>query len=518
MAVFLIALVIFTIVVIFVLYKASIRRGQTVPPISELHKDKITVPASVLARKICNGEIKAEDVMVAYIERIKSVNNIINAIVKDRFELALEEARELDRALDCMTEEEKEVLVQDKVLLGVPFTNKECFAAKGMPQCSGLVSRRNFVSSENADVVQRMEDAGAILVAVSNVSELCMWWETSNCVYGKTRNPYDSERIVGGSSGGEAAIIAAAGSLIGTGSDIGGSIRMPAFFNGVFGHKASPGVVSNSGQFPNAAPHGQDFLITGPICRYATDLRTVLKVMSGDSQVSTKLEIKVDLSQLRFYSISSNNATMVSKVSPELQNIQEKVCEYLERDYNVSVEKLELQRLKNSLAIWSTMMSRTGGPTFCQLMGGTSGAVNPFWELIKWCLGVSSHTFPAISLGLAENIMKVLPQTCEEAVLKSGEKLRQEIEDLLGDDGVLLYPSHPTTALRHNMPILKPFNFAYTAIFNVLYLPVTQCPLGLGSDGLPLGIQIVASRNNDHLTLAIAEALEKAFGGWVPPQ
>ena len=240
--------------------------------------------------------------------------------------------------------------------------------------------------------------------------------------------------------------------------------------------------------------------------------------MSGDGQVSGKLEIKVDLSQLRFYSISSNNAVLVSKVSPELKNIQEKVCAFLERNYKVSVTKMELRRLKNSLPIWSSNMSAAGGPSFCQLMGGTSGPVNPVWELAKWCLGMSAHTLPAISLGLIENIMNVLvPQSHEEAAIKSGDKLRQEVEDLLGDDGILLYPSHPTQALRHNIPLLKPFNFAYTAIFNVLCLPVTQCPLGLGSNGLPLGIQIVASQNNDHLTLAVAEALEKEFGGWVPP-
>lgn len=312
------ALVVFTAFLVFVSYKALTRRGKTVPAISERHKDKITVPASVLARKIREGEIKAEEVMIAYIERIKEVNSFINAIVKDRFELALDEARQVDRALANMTEKEKEDLIQSKVLFGVPFTNKECFAAKGMPQSSGLVSRKDFISSENADVVQRLQDAGAILVAVSNVSELCMWWESSNHLYGRTSNPYDSERIVGGSSGGEAAIIAAAGSLIGTGSgknnwstviprggggtpalwlysytveidindyqiyfilDIGGSIRMPAFFNGVFGHKPSPGVVSNTGQFPNAVPRGQRLLATGPICRYATDLRTVLKVL-----------------------------------------------------------------------------------------------------------------------------------------------------------------------------------------------------------------------------------------------
>ena len=109
-------------------------------------------------------------------------------------------------------------LIVIKVLYGVPFTCKEAFGFKGFAQTGGLVRRRNTIASENAVVVQNILDAGAILLAVTNVSELCMWWESTNCVYGRSLNPYNTEHIVGGSSGGEAAIIAAAGSVIGIGS------------------------------------------------------------------------------------------------------------------------------------------------------------------------------------------------------------------------------------------------------------------------------------------------------------
>ena len=98
-----------------------------------------------------------------------------------------------------------------------------------------------------------------------------------------------------------------------------------------------------------------------------------------------------------------------------------------------------------------------------------------------------------------------------------GQKFSQELDDLLGENGVLLYPSHPTPALYHGEPILRTFNFSYTGIFNVLGNPVTQVPLGLGSWGVPLGIQVVGKRNNDRNCLAMAIELEKMFGGWVPP-
>lgn len=119
---------------------------------------------------------------------------------------------------------------------------------------------------------------GGIPLAVTNVSEICMWWESSNKIYGQTRNPYNTTRIVGGSSGGEGALIAAAGSPWGIGSDIGGSIRMPAFFNGIFGHKPTFGLISNQGQFPDAQGNLSKFLTTGPMCRFAEDLVPMFKV------------------------------------------------------------------------------------------------------------------------------------------------------------------------------------------------------------------------------------------------
>ncbi len=139
----------------------------------------------------------------------------------------------------------------------MPFTAKDCFAACGMSWTTGLLRRRGAKASHNAPAVQALTDAGAILLGVTNVPELCMWWETCNLIYGQTRNPYHTGRITGGSSGGEAAAVASASSVCGLASDVGGSIRMPAFFCGVFGHKPSAGgVVPNEGQLPEAV--GED--------------------------------------------------------------------------------------------------------------------------------------------------------------------------------------------------------------------------------------------------------------------
>ncbi|KAM7008506.1 fatty-acid amide hydrolase 2 [Passerculus sandwichensis] len=480
----------------------------------------LLLPARRLAELLRARQVACVEVVEAYVERIKEVNPLINAVVKDRFEEALQEARQVDKLLaespgdDCLEEKFP--------LLGVPITVKEAFSLYGMPNTSGLVNRRNVIATSDATVVARLKQAGAIPLGVTNCSELCMWYESSNRVYGRTNNPYDLQRIVGGSSGGEGSVLAAAGSVVGVGSDIGGSIRMPAFFNGVFGHKPTTGVVPNDGQFPNAQGVRTSYLCTGPMCRYAEDLEPVLRVMAGPGVSKLKLNEKVSLEKIKFHCMDHDGGSIfVSPVDKEILQAQKKVVEHLESDLGVRVQHVAIHKMKYSFQIWSAMMSSKDSEgqeaqRFTDLLGDHGKPVWPLWELVKWLVGMSSHTLPAIALGLTEKLVN-LNLSGKAKLVSMGKSLQEEMEALLGPDGVLLYPSHPTIAPKHHSPICMPFNFAYTAIFNVLGLPVTQCPLGLGREGLPLGIQLVAASYNDHLTLAVARYLEKAFGGWVLP-
>ena len=168
--------------------------------------------------------------------------------------------------------------------LGVPFTNKELIGVKGLNFSAGQVLRKNKKAKDDAQVVKLMRKAGAIPLGVTITSELGFWFESSNHVYGQSKNPYDPRRIVGGSSGGEGAIISACGSPIGIGSDISGSIRMPAFFNGIFGHKPTNGLISNVGTYPPLTEQ-QEFMCTnGPLAKYADDLDLMLDVLAGDDK------------------------------------------------------------------------------------------------------------------------------------------------------------------------------------------------------------------------------------------
>ncbi|XP_033056916.1 fatty-acid amide hydrolase 2 isoform X4 [Trachypithecus francoisi] len=322
--------------------------------------------------------------------------------------------------------------------------------------------------------------------------------------------------------GGEGCTLAAACSVIGVGSDIGGSIRMPAFFNGIFGHKPSPGVVPNKGQFPMAVGGQELFQCTGPMCRYAEDLAPMLKVMAGPGIKRLKLDTKVHLKDLKFYWMEHDGGSfLMSKVDQDLILAQKKVVVHLETILGASVQHVKLKKMKYSLQLWITMMSAKGHDgkepvKFVDLLGDHGKHVNPLWELIKWCLGLSVYTIPSIGLALLEEKLKYNNEKYQKFKAVE-ESLRKELVEMLGDDGVFLYPSHPTVAPKHHVPLTRPFNFAYTGVFNALGLPVTQCPLGLNVKGLPLGIQVVAGPFNDHLTLAVAQYLEKTFGGWVCP-
>uniref|UniRef100_A0A8B9L240 Fatty acid amide hydrolase 2a n=1 Tax=Astyanax mexicanus TaxID=7994 RepID=A0A8B9L240_ASTMX len=452
------------------------------PPISS---PLLTAPAIQLARLIRRKEVTSVEVVQAYIDRIQEVNPLINALVKDRFAAALQEAAQVDKLIEEETGGE-DVLEDRLPLLGVPFTVKEAFALQGMPNSTGLLSRRAVVSGVDAPSVALLKRAGAIPLGVTNCSELCMWLESHNHLYGITRNPYNLSRIVGGSSGGEGSIIASGASVIGVGSDIGGSIRMPCFFNGIFGHKPTVGIVSNAGQYPPPSGQQPGFLCTGPMCRYAGDLVPMLKIMAGPAAEKLSLSAEVDLRKIRFFSVPHDGGSpLLSPVDPQLIQAQKRVVQQLEADFGVKVKEIRIPQLKYSFQIWGAMMSAPGKDgksptTFAELMG-EGRKVWPVWELFKWMLGLSSHTVAAIGM-----------YVCAEV-----EKVQKNFLVLL----CVLHIFYMTHSLSPS-----------AGIFNILGLSVTQCPLGLSAEGLPMGIQLVAGKLQDRLPLATALYLEKAFG------
>ncbi|XP_071558118.1 fatty-acid amide hydrolase 2-B [Temnothorax nylanderi] len=490
--------------------------AKSQPPIKDL---TLLYSATTLALKIRNRQLTSEDVVTSYIERIKEIQPILNCVVAERFEKALKEARICDELLKSQDAPSVEFLAKEKPLFGIPFTTKDCIAVENMQQTAGLVVRKNIVVDKDAEVIRLMKSAGAIPLALTNVSELAMWWESSNCLFGITKNPYNTRHIVGGSSGGEGCLQAAAGSPLGIGSDIGGSIRMPAFFNGIFGHKPSKGIVSNDGQYPSAHSYDQDQLLAiGPMCRYVQDLTLILKIIADKNADLLKLNQKVDISKIKLYYMEDDGGQyLISPVDPEIKAAMKRVVNYFEKAHKIKATKLNIKMLKKSTALWLANMACKDEKDFSYELTNRKGQLNIWLELIKWMLFMSNHTLIALFTAMFEKFGIKHGSEKHVRLMQQSKDLYQEFKDILGEDGVFLYPTHPTAAPMHHEPLCKPFNFSYTAIINVLGLPATSCPLGLNKQGLPIGIQVVAGLYQDHLTFAIAEELERGFGGWVPP-
>jgi fatty acid amide hydrolase 2 len=476
-------------------------------------REMLTASATELARAIRERRVTSAEVVEAHIARTRRVNPHVNAVVRDRFDAARAEAREADaRVADTHPDDLPP-------LCGVPCSIKEAFALTGMPNSSGLWTRRDRISTSDATAVARLRAAGAIPLGVTNVSELCMWMESSNAVYGRTNNPFHLGSTAGGSSGGEGAIVGAGAVPFGLGSDVGGSIRMPAFFNGVFGHKPTGGLVPNTGQYPGAHGVAQRYVTTGPITRRATDLMPLLRVLSGPDGIEERCidaELgdprAIDLSKLVVHDVPDNGRV---RVAASLRGAQERALRHLGRR-GARVVKTEIPELRASLEIWSAMLEDAEGPTFRDLMAD-GGPFAPWRELARTPLSTSRYTLPGVLLALVERVPKLFPERSRE-LRERGVALRAKLDALLGDDAVMLFPSHAIPAPRHREPLLFPFRWVYTAIINVMELPATQVPLGLGPHGKPLGVQVIGGRGRDHATIAVALELERAFGGWVPPR
>ncbi len=466
-----------------------------------------------LARAIRERRTTSLAVVEAHIARAKRVNPGLNAIVRDRFADALREARRADEVVGSTHADDL------PTFHGVPITIKEAFAFEGMPNTSGLWARRDVVATEDATVVKRLRDAGAIPLGVTNVSELCMWFESQNKVWGRTNNAYDPRRTAGGSSGGEGAIVGAGAVPFGLGSDVGGSIRMPAFFNGVFGHKATGGIVPSTGNHPPAKHDVQRFVTCGPLARRAEDLMPVMRIIAGPDGVEERCEpcalgdpAAVDTKRLTVHSIERGPGP----VARELVEAQRRAADALAAR-GARVVTRELPRLKRSFEIWSAMMHEGshGENRFRDLMAA-GGEFAPLRELARLPLGKSRYTLPGVLLSLFEEIPDKLPGRSKR-IAELGQELDAELGALVGDAEVILYPSFPRLAPIHRTPLLAPFQFAYTAVFNVMRMPSTQVPLGLDARGLPLGVQVAGARGRDHVTIAVAMELERAFGGWRSP-
>jgi fatty acid amide hydrolase len=236
-------------------------------------KSLTDLSAVELASLIASGAATSQEVVEAHIQRIEQVNPKLNAVVIKRYEQARQEARDADarRAGGGKL----------GPLHGVPMTVKECLDVKDTPSTFGLEAQKAAIAGRDGAAVARLREAGAIILGKTNVAQLLMYYESDNPVYGRTNNPWNLDRTPGGSSGGEAAIIASGGSPMGLGTDIGGSLRIPASFCGIVSLKPTTGRVNDPGRY--SVPVGQRAILSqiGPMARSVEDVALLLEVLNG---------------------------------------------------------------------------------------------------------------------------------------------------------------------------------------------------------------------------------------------
>jgi fatty acid amide hydrolase 2 len=440
------------------------------------------------------------EVVDAFIQRIEAVNPQLNAVVVPMFDAARRRAEQL--ACEAPGA---------RPLYGVPFTIKEMIAVEGQPITLGSVYRRTLRATFTATVVERLLAAGAIPLGLTNLPEMGFWLESDNLLYGRTNNPFDLARHPGGSSGGEAAIIAASGSPFGLGSDLGGSIRMPAFFCGIYGHKPTPGVVPLRGHYPfdgTTTPSGSSgqYVAIGPLTHHAEDLYPVFTLIA-DRPNDLPEKPATDMRGRRVLICESPDIRFASEPVPAVRAGVQRAAERLAAAGAV-VETWHHPAVRYATDIWYAALSERPGPSLAEVFThGERSRISIVGELVRRLAGRSRHTLPAVAFLLGERLGT---KRMARRALEHQRRLRADLEEALGADGLLVFPTHPRPAHRHGRPLMHPFDFGYTALFAALQLPATAVPMGTDDRGLPVGVQIIARHGRDDLTIGAAVHLSRA--------
>ena len=473
-----------------------------------------------LTEVLRSRKISASELLEHVIGRIEVLDQRLNAVVVRDFDRAQAMAKAADAAL---------ARGDQRPLLGIPVTLKEPFNIAGLPTTWGYPEFKNFVPTEDALIVSRLKTAGAVVIGKTNIPLGLRDFQSYNDIYGTTNNPWDVGRSPGGSSGGSAASLAVGLGALSIGSDIGGSVRVPAHFCGVFGHKTSLGVVPLRGYtLPPAqpVPGSGDLGVAGPIARHASDLALALDVIAGPDEEREGIGYQLkfpsprhdDLKDFRVFVIDTHplmptsNAvrTAIGALAEQLSKLGTKV----------TYKSASLPNLADSARLYMKLLNAATSPR---------GSSDSFVETQKLTAALSPTDHSLQAERMRGTVMSHREWLAADAARL---QLQQQWHAFFRECDVVIYPSSAMPAFPHDHsePIENrrldidgrtyPYYdvcFIWADPASTCGLPATAAPIGRSAMGLPIGMQIIGPYLEDRTTIAFAELLEREFGGFVPP-
>jgi len=451
------------------------------------------------ADAIQSGKLTSVKIVSHYLAAIRKHNKSINAIIQmNADDVILEEASQADK-------EVSQGIIRGP-LHGVPVTIKDVLHVKGYTPSRGIAQFMGEPSQYDATVVARLRAAGAIILGLTNVPELCMAFETENLIYGRTNNPYDLTRSAGGSSGGEAAAIAAGLTPAGLASDAGGSVRVPAHFNGICSLKLTQGRVPLTGQFPKERAglfhHTSSFGVMG---RYIDDLEILGQLISGsDCKDPDTVDVgwgsgDVDLSTCKVAFLYETSAISPSKpIRESLDNVRTILASNIHSSANDCPQMFE----EASEIMWRLFIT-----------GGDSGEG---WKQLLNNINKKECTTQLEGLIRMSEVVN-LDTRQMKTDWENIDRFRYYLSDFFQNYDFLITPVHPTVAFEHGQSLVNRHNYDYVFPFSISGSPVVVMRAGFDPETqLPIGIQIISQKWKEAKLLSFARHLEYILQPWNP--
>lgn len=471
-----------------------------------------------IAADLAAGRYSSREIVQAYLARMDSVGRSLNAVIVRRDEAALAEANAADEA--------RRAGRNIGPLAGVPVTIKESFDVAGLPTTFGHADRAGHRAGVDSVAVSRLVAAGAIVLGKTNVPKDLADWQSFNAVYGATFNPWDEGRTPGGSSGGAAAALAAGLSALEFGSDIAGSIRVPAVYCGVWGHKPTFGIVPMRGHGMADEAAASDILVGGPLSRSAFDLELALDLTMGSDDGGGRA--------------GAWALTMPAETRDKLAGFRIAI---IDSDPHFPVDgsiRHALNKLGDALVLNGAQIDRSPAlpigslehyELFLILLRGATSARFSADQIDE--LGLKARSFAADDKSYDAIMHRALAQSHRSWLVANDrrEALRRRWGEFFGRYDALICPTMTTTAFPSMIGVPKIEQFLivdgarrpasdcyyWIGLPSLSYLPATAVPIGQSEEGLPIGAQIIGPEYGDKRCIRLAQLIERSFRAFVPP-